>query len=401
MIVWHFFTLTFFSCFALSASVFFCLFLIFTCSLLPFHPSIKPSLRTRQYYPEMDQTKLEIIDLQDDSKENAKKIVHASSTQGFLMFEGHGFTQKEIDLLFQYSHDYFQLPLAEKQKCTIQQDNAGYTGMGVENLEEDELDRGFGDPKEGFNFANFNLRTGVPDQNIPDFWKDKMDVITATVLKLRDALKKSLRLMATGLEIEGVDGIDAEWFVERHHDDHFSGTTFRFLHYPSPVGENATAEEKGKFKDLNVAGAHTDYGTVTLLFQKEEESGLQLFSPITKKWESVPFVDASPKYKAKGEAAPLIVNIADQLCYWTNGFLKSTIHRVRFPQELLDQGKDRYSIVLFAHPGDTTLLEPVPSKHVKEIKGRGASHYMEKHGVSQTAGEHLTKRLNSTYGWKY
>lgn len=349
----------------------------------------------------MDQTKLEIIDLHDTSVDNAKKILHASSTQGFLMFEGHGFTQDEIDLLFKFSHDYFNLPVEEKNKCTITHDNAGYTGIGVENLEEDDLDRGYGDPKEGFNFACFNLKTGIPNQPIPEFWADKMDIVSSTVLKLRDALKKSLRLLAVGLEIEGDDGIDENWFAERHHDDDFSGTTFRFLHYPNPVKEGASVEEKDKFKNLNVAGAHTDYGTVTLLFQKEEESGLQLFSQLTKKWENVPYVPASSKYKEKGEAAPLIVNIGDQLSYWTNGHLKSTIHRVRFPQELLNSGKDRYSIVLFCHPGNKTLLEPVPSKSIEKIKGRGASHYMEKHGISQTAGEHLTNRLNSTYGWKY
>jgi isopenicillin N synthase-like dioxygenase len=102
-----------------------------------------------------------------------------------------------------------------------------------------------------------------------------------------------------------------------------------------------------------------------------------------------------------GEAAPLIVNIADQLCYWTNGHLKSTIHRVRFPRELLDKGKDRYSIVLFAHPSDETLLEPVPSKIISQVKGRGASHYMEKNGVALTAVQHSTNRLNSTYSKRY
>lgn len=350
----------------------------------------------------MEVTKLEVVDLLDESDANARKIVDASSTQGFLMFEGHGFTQEEIDQLFTFSHDYFQLPTEVKTLCNIEHDNAGYTGLGVENLEEDDLDRGYGDPKEGFNFANFDLKTGIPKQKIPEFWEDKIDVISATVLKLREALKRALRLMARGLEIETEDGtIDVDWFVERHHDDHFSGTTFRFLRYPCPVGPGATQEEKAKHKDVNVAGAHTDYGTVTLLFQKEEESGLQLYSPMTKKWESVPYIGPSAKYAAKGEAAPLIVNIADQLCYWTNGHLKSTIHRVRFPKELLDQGKDRYSIVLFAHPGDETLLEPVPSKIIEKIKGRGASHYMEKHGKAQTAGDHLTNRLGSTYGWKY
>lgn len=351
--------------------------------------------------PPMDISTLEVIDLNDDSNENAKKIVDASSTQGFLMFEGHEFTKNEVNLLFEFSREFFELPTEEKSKFNITYDNAGYTGMGVENLEEDELDRGFGDPKEGFNFANFDLKTGIPKQPIPPYWEDKMDIISTTVLKLRIVLKKALRLLAVGLEIEDIDGIDGEWFVNRHHDDDYSGTTFRFLHYPSPVKAGADDKEKEKFKDLNVAGAHTDYGTVTLLFQKEEESGLQLLSPITKKWESVPYVPASKKYAEKGETAPLIVNIADQLCYWTNGHLKSTVHRVRFPKELLDHGKDRYSIVLFAHPGDTTKLEPVPSKFTKDIKGRGASHYMEKHGIALTAGEHLQNRLSSTYGWKY
>jgi isopenicillin N synthase-like dioxygenase len=245
----------------------------------------------------MDQSKLEIIDLLDDSIENAKKIVHASSTQGFLMLEGHGFTEEEIDLLFQFSHDYFRLPLEEKNKCPIKTDNTGYTAIGVENLEEDDLDRGYGDPKECFNFSNLDLRTGIPKQTIPEFWIDKMDVISKTILKLRDALKRSLRLLAIGLEIEGLEGVDPEWFVERHHDDHLSGTTLRFLRYPSPVDINATEDEKNKFSELNVAGAHTDYGTVTLLFQKQEESGLQLYSQQTKKWESVPYVPASAKYR--------------------------------------------------------------------------------------------------------
>lgn len=351
----------------------------------------------------MDETKLEIIDLEDASIENAKKTVDASSTQGFLMFEGHGFSQEEVDQLFEFSKDYFNQSVTEKNKYKISTNNAGYTGMGVENLEEDDLDRGFGDPKEGFNFNNFDFKTGLPKNPIPEFWQDKMDVISETVLKLRNALKKSLRLLAVGLEIEAEEEglVDTEWFVQRHHDDDFSGTTLRFLHYPNPINSKTTEEEKEKFKELNVAGAHTDYGTVTLLFQRQEESGLQLYSTKEKKWQNVPFVPTSPKYQAKNEAPPLIVNIADQLSYWTNGYLKSTIHRVRFPQELLDSGKGRYSIVFFAHPGDKTLLEPVPSKKIAEIKGRGASYHMQKHGISQTAGEHLAKRLDSTYGWKY
>lgn len=345
---------------------------------------------------------LEVIDLTDASATNAEKIVNAAATQGFLMFEGHGFSQEEVDQLFAYSKAFFELPVEEKVKYNITQDNAGYTGMGVENLEEDQLNKEVGDPKEGFNFANLDLVTGDPKQPIPEFWKDKMDTVRATVLKLRKVLAAALKLLAVGLEIQTENGeVDHDWFVSRHGENDFSGTTFRFLHYPCPVGPDATDDEKAEFKNLNVAGAHTDYGTVTMLFQQKGESGLQIHSPVSKKWENVPYVEASAKFAAKGEAAPLVVNIADQLCYWTNGVLKSTIHRVRFPKDLLDQGRDRYSIVLFAHPGHETLLEPVPSKRIAEVKGRGASYYLEKHGSAQTAGEHLSKRLGSTYGWQY
>lgn len=345
---------------------------------------------------------LEIIDLTDESVNNAQRIVNAAATQGFLMFEGHNFSQEEVDLLFKYSKEFFQLPIEEKVKYNITHDNAGYTGIGVENLEEDQLNKESGDPKEGFNFANLELSTGDPKQPIPEFWGDKMDTVRSTILKLRKVLNKSLKLLAVGLEIQTDNSdIDHDWFVSRHSEDDFSGTTFRLLHYPCPVESGASDIEKSQFRNLNVAGAHTDYGTITMLFQQKGETGLQIHSPITKKWESVPYVPASAKFAQLGEAAPLVVNIGDQMCYWTNGVLKSTIHRVRFPRDLLDAGKDRYSIVLFAHPGHDTLLEPVPSKRVAEVKGRGASYYMEKHGEAQTAEEHLTKRLGSTYGWKY
>ncbi|VEU20698.1 DEKNAAC101609 [Brettanomyces naardenensis] len=341
---------------------------------------------------------LEIVDISQINDETAKKILHAASNQGFLMLEGHGFSQEEVDQVYKLSHEFFALPLEEKKRFPIDESNRGYTGMGVENLELDQLDKETGDPKEGFNFAYLDLTTGLPDQELPTLLKENLPIVSNTVLKLRDATKAALRLLAMGLEIDEKDG-GAEWFDERHADDKSSGTAFRFLHYPSPVKPGASGEEKEKFKEVNIAGAHTDYGGLTLLFQKKDEDGLQILSPLSKKWVSVPYVPASPKFQAKGEAPPLVVNIADQLSYWTNGLLKSTVHRVRFPQKLLDEGKDRYSIVLFAHPSDNTLLEPVPSKMVGEIEGRGATAYQAKFGKAQTAKEHLDKRLASTYKW--
>ena len=79
--------------------------------------------------------------------------------------------------------------------------------------------------------------------------------------------------------------------------------------------------------------------------------------------------------------------------FWTNGLLKSTVHRVVFPD---GESEDRYSIAYFCHPLDRIDIEPVPSELVrqrnKQEKGGGGS-------VKITAEGYLKKRLAETYGW--
>lgn len=342
---------------------------------------------------------LEIVDISEINQKTADKLLHAASTQGFLMLEGHGFSENEVENLFKTSKDFFaDVSSDEKKQYAIDKLNRGYTAMGGENLEFSQLDKKVGDPKECFNFARFNLETGIPDQKLPQYMKDHMGEISDTVLRLREVNTRVLKLLAMGLHIDTKQG-GSDWFVNRYPNDQPSGTTFRFLHYPSPVKPGASEEEKAKYRNVNIAGAHTDYGGTTYLFQKKGEDGLQIYSPISKRWESVPFVGPTSKFSKDGYAAPLVVNIADQLSYWTNNVLKSTIHRVRFAEKNLDEGKDRYSIVLFSHPADDTLLEPVPSKMVEAVTGRGSTAYFSKYGHSQTAADHLNKRLASTYGW--
>lgn len=94
----------------------------------------------------------------------------------------------------------------------------------------------------------------------------------------------------------------------------------------------------------------------------------------------------------------ILVNIGDLLAYWTNGLLKSTVHRVIFPKDAKRGGEDRYSIAYFCHPLDSAELVPVPSKLVEQQKGgvQGAG----KDGKTLTAKDHLLERLAATYGAK-
>ncbi len=156
------------------------------------------------------------------------------------------------------------------------------------------------------------------------------------------------------------------------------------------------------------AGAHSDYGSITLLFQRPNEPGLEIQTP----WNTWHAVPVYPSGTESDVSPPILVNIGDLLSYWTNGLLKSTVHRVvtsnnREGSSGAEEGNnggmageagtavgDRYSIAYFCHPVDDTPLEPVPSERVRGRKGGAEEGRREK---VLTAAEHLQGRLAATY----
>lgn len=159
------------------------------------------------------------------------------------------------------------------------------------------------------------------------------------------------------------------------------------------------------------AGAHSDYGTITLLFQRPGQPGLEILTA-DEKWAPVPIWPDASKTQNKDDFPPILINIGDMLSFWTNGLLKSTVHRVVFPlaerspsASADEKPVDRYSVVFFCHPlNDCNLVPPVPSRLVAaagEEAGRvgfggGAGSLKER--SSMTAKEYLDLRLSATYG---
>ena len=90
-------------------------------------------------------------------------------------------------------------------------------------------------------------------------------------------------------------------------------------------------------------GEHTDFGSVTILFNRL--GGLQVLpAGADAEWT---YVRPLP-----GHA---IVNLGDALVKFTNGLLRSNIHRVVAPPG--EQAAcTRYSLVYFARPGDEVVL---------------------------------------------
>ena len=90
------------------------------------------------------------------------------------------------------------------------------------------------------------------------------------------------------------------------------------------------------------AGAHTDYGSLTILLPQPETSGLQVFH--NKKWIAVPNPENS-----------FVINLGDLMAFWTSGRWQSTLHRVI----ALSNQPSRKSIAFFHQPDWDAEINPI------------------------------------------
>lgn len=173
-----------------------------------------------------------------------------------------------------------------------------------------------------------------------------------------------------------------------------SGTILRMLRYPA-------AESTAHGSEDVRAGAHSDYGSMTLLFRLKGQAGLEILKR-DNTWAPVP---VTPPGTENDPSPPILINIGDLLSYWTNGLFRSTVHRVVFPKgskssvEGESSEGPRYSMAFFCHPAGSVTLDPVPSDRVKSFVPSAdtpnANPFAERKVM--TAEEHLFMRLRATY----
>lgn len=194
-----------------------------------------------------------------------------------------------------------------------------------------------------------------------------------TMLKFHDLCKELhinvMRAIALGMSLP-----------ESYFDGFTSAgdNTLRLLHYP-PAEASVFKENKLQVR----AGEHTDYGSITLLFQ-DDRGGLQVKSP------KGTFVDATPV------PGTVVVNAGDLLARWSNDFIRSTLHRVVEPppkegQEVPEEGvyPARYSIAYFCNPNFDRMIEAIEGTYGGELGER------KYEGIN--SGEYLVQRLAATY----
>lgn len=292
----------------------------------------------------------------------AASIGEACREIGFFYIKNHGISQTLIDRVYAEAKRFFDLPLAEKEKSAIEQSacHRGWFRIGGENLDPAKQTQ-TGDLKEGFKIGrdlpldHERVKAKLPLHG-PNMWPD--------LPGWREVMQDYYdRMVALGKLLLSAFAVSLG--LKKNYFEPWLGipmTTLGPLHYP-PQSGRITEAQLG-------AGAHTDYGCLTLLHQ-DSSGGLQV-KGLDQRW-----IDAPPI------PGTFVVNIGDMMERWTNGVFRSTPHRV-----INVSGHERYSLPFFFDPDFYAPVECLPTC----LKPGETPKY-----PPTTAGQHLLDMINAAF----
>lgn len=296
---------------------------------------------------------------QNQWQEVVDAIDSACRDTGFFYVTGHGIPPQQFAAVEQMATQFFSLDEQQKQKINIQ-NSANHRGWGQVSAEQ--LDpNGPKDFKETFDMAldlsPYHPQVArCPDLYGPNQYPNIEGFIPLMQQQYELALQvgfKILQAMAIALE-------QPQDFFTQHFSCPIS--VLRFIQYPPQKDAS------------NGAGAHTDYGCITLLYQ-DQIGGLQV-QDIHGNWVDAPPVENS-----------FVVNIGDLMQRWTNDCYKSTAHRVTSPTSDVT----RFSMPFFVEPNFDTVVETLDSC----LADGEQTQY-----PPITAGDWILSRFSDTYEYR-
>ncbi|KAL7791036.1 hypothetical protein V8C37DRAFT_410622 [Trichoderma ceciliae] len=304
-------------------------------------------------------------------RETAKAILNGFQDAGFVYLKNHPIAQETVQHAFTMSANFFAQPLENKMALgwTTPQANRGYVAHGREKVtnesdiaEVEKIRSAVPDLKESYEIGRDDA-AGHPNN-----WPVEEGTVTGFKADMKGFFEECkalhvevMRAIATGMGFE-------ENFFDGFVD--VGDNNLRLLHYPAVKSEVFSIPGQVR------AGEHSDYGSITLLFQ-DDRGGLQVKSP------NGNFVDATP---IEGS---IVVNAGDLLARWSNDTIKSTIHRVvEPPRKEGEMYPSRYSIAYFCNPNFKDTIEALPGTYATE---------QEKKYDSIKSGDYLVQRLTATH----
>jgi isopenicillin N synthase-like dioxygenase len=254
-------------------------------------------------------------------------------TTGFLAIADHGVPQGVIDAAWGKAKAFFDQPVAVKQAAKAPYPGYPYGYLGP-NSEALAASRGVATPpdlKESFNGGPLSQPPGMTDKEALSFcyadtiWPSAPDGFKnawQTYYKaMEDLAARIMKLFAAALTLPD------DFFADKI--DH-PVSALRALNYP----EQSVAPQPGQLR----AGAHSDYGSLTILLPQTGSKGLQIERP-DGSWLDVPPIPGA-----------FIINIGDLMQRWTNDRWVSTVHRVANPANPEEAKARRQSFAFFHQP---------------------------------------------------
>ncbi|KAI9148327.1 2-oxoglutarate-Fe(II) type oxidoreductase ppzD [Paramyrothecium foliicola] len=280
----------------------------------------------------------------DEQKQLCQRLVWSLSNVGFVKLVNHGISEDDIRRVFKWNKDFFALPLEKKNKAAhpVQPNpHRGYSYVGQEKLSRvRDYEKGHRDAVEVHDIKESYDQGPIDDQLYPNRWPDEEDLpgFQQFMVSFYDTCHqvhlKILQALATGL------GFKPSFLQDLCQEN---TSELRLNHYPKC---QASAVQEGAMR----ISEHTDFGTLTLLFQDsiggleiEDQSKLGTYFP----------VEPQDQFE-------MIVNIGDCLQRWTNNKFRSTSHRVILSHNGSGLIEDRYSVAYFAKPNRTQSVGPLP-----------------------------------------
>jgi len=280
------------------------------------------------------------------------QIDSALKQTGFLCIRGTPVSPSYVKTAQSVAQKFFDLPLDEKMKnAAIEFKSRGFTALGEQGLsyamDADDLKQNTAQPSDLFerfrigpidDFQSLGdaVKPFLQSAYAPNQWPKSIPLFEPTMKnyyrKMDQLSKDLLKIFALCL------GLDELWFEDKVNH---SMSSLAINHYP--------AQEKPALPGQLRAGAHTDFGTLTIVAATTGPGGLQIRDK-QKQWIDI---DTTPNC--------FVINIGDMMAQWTNDRWVSTVHRVVNPPSEIANKSPRLSMVYFHQPNPEAIISCIPT----------------------------------------
>lgn len=257
---------------------------------------------------------------------------------GFLAVTGHGVPDAVIETLWSQARAFFDQTPDEKHTVAPTPGGPyGYLGPGTEALAKSRGEDTPPDLKESFNGGPAAIPAGETDPDALAF------CYAPTPFPALPGFKEAWRGYYAEMEALAARIMEVFAVALNLPQDHFAPVIstpisgMRALNYP--------AQDKAPEEKQLRAGAHTDYGSLTILLPEPGSRGLEILNP-EGEWTGVPPIEDA-----------FVINIGDLMALWTGGRWTSTLHRVVTPPDWAT--KRRMSIAYFHQPNWHAEITPL------------------------------------------